>query len=73
MREKKVGKTISSRNATQLVINPTFGTTAANWWVKVIDGSRTSNQYDFPVQAPAAAPQINSVNPNPVKSSADRL
>jgi len=41
---------ISSRNATQIVITPTFGTTAATWWVQVIDGSQQSNQYQFSVK-----------------------
>ena len=41
---------ISSRSAGQLVINPTFGTTAATWWVEVINGSLVSNRYSFSVR-----------------------
>src|SRR5437588_1937941 len=41
---------ISSRSSTQLVINPTFGTTAATWYAKVIDGSQSSSQFSFEVQ-----------------------
>src|SRR5207248_3129716 len=60
---------ISSRSATQLVLNPTFGTTAATWWVQVIDGSQSSSQYQFSVVAPATPPQVSSVSPNPVTGS----
>src|SRR5882672_7106269 len=50
---------ISSRSSTQLVINPTFGTTAATWYAKVIDGSQSSSQFSFNVVAPTVTPTIS--------------
>ncbi|MFN7939120.1 MAG: putative Ig domain-containing protein [Bryobacteraceae bacterium] len=47
---------ISSQDATQIVVNPTFGTTAATWWVQVANGGQLSNQYSFQVQAPQSNP-----------------
>jgi hypothetical protein len=63
-------RAISSQSATQIVVNPVFTTAADSWWVEVINGTQTSNQYSFQVQAPAAAPTITAVNPNPVTGSA---
>jgi hypothetical protein len=40
----------SSRSATQLVINPTFGKTAATWWVQVTDGNQVTSRYSFQVR-----------------------
>ena len=41
---------ISSWSASQIVINPNFGTTAAQWWVQVNNGSLYSSKYYFNVQ-----------------------
>jgi hypothetical protein len=44
-----------------------FGTTAATWYVKVLDGSLSSSQYSFNVQAPSVpTPTSSSISPNPV-------
>jgi hypothetical protein len=60
---------ITSRSSTQLVVSATFGTTAATWWAKAVNGSLSSNQYNFQVNAPAAPPAITSVSPNPIIGS----
>ncbi len=59
---------INSITATQIVIPVTFGTTAAQWTVEVIDHGVSSGQFAFQVVAPPA-PHINSVSPNPVTGS----
>src|ERR1035441_7766421 len=60
-------RTIGSFSSTAITINPNFTTTAATWTVQVINPSgQASAQYSFTVNAPAAAPSITSVSPNPV-------
>ena len=64
--------TITSRTATQLVVSATFGTTAATWWAKTVNGSLSSNQYNFQVNAPAAATPFFTglgYSPNPAKAA----
>src|SRR5258708_7918988 len=59
----------SSITATQIVIPVTFGTTAAQWTVEVIDHGVSSGQFAFQVVAPLPSPAISSVSPNPVTGS----
>jgi autotransporter-associated beta strand protein len=50
-------RTISSQSATQIAINPNFGTAHDVWGVEVINpGSSSSNQFDF-ATTPASQPQ----------------
>jgi hypothetical protein len=74
LRDKTTGevfpnRTISSRTSTQIVINPIFTTAAHTWSVEVINGTLSSGQFTFQVIAPAVAPTITSVSPNPVTGS----
>ncbi len=66
-----LNRTISSSSSTQLVINPVFGTPTNTWSVEVVNGSASSGQYSFQVQAPVTnpTPSISSVSPNPVPGS----
>jgi hypothetical protein len=55
----------NSITSTQIVMPVTFGTTAAQWTVEVLDQGQSSGQFAFQVNAPPG-PSINSINPNPV-------
>src|SRR5205823_717736 len=76
MGEQTLGQTfanrpISSQSATQIVINPVFGTNIDNWSVEVINpGNTSSGQFNFTIQAAVVTPTISSVNPaSPVASA----
>src|SRR5207302_7006963 len=57
----------TSITASQIVMQVTIGTTAAQWTAEVIDQGQSSGQFAFQVVAPV--PHIDSMNPNPVPGS----
>ena len=54
-------------DSTHLGIDPIFTTAAHQWSVEVVNtGNASSGQFSFDVVAPAAAPSISNVSPNPI-------
>ncbi|HTX34179.1 MAG TPA: protease pro-enzyme activation domain-containing protein [Bryobacteraceae bacterium] len=65
------GAQITSAGATQIQVAVSPGTAAQNWTVSVVNpNGKASNGMVLQVVAPAAAPTITSLSPNPMTGSA---
>jgi len=64
------GAQITSASATQIQVSISVGTAAQNWTVEVVNpNGKASNGSNLQVVAPAVAPVITSLSPNPLTGS----